>query len=245
MRKLVMGNWKMNGSLAMIADLITEIKSSDIPQGVDCVICPPNIYIPYVQSSTRGTQIILGAQNIHEKDSGAYTGEVSGNMLAEYGVQYVLVGHSERREYANESNEEVARKFISAKRHGLIPVLCVGETQAQRQSGLTQEVIASQLRAVFDHNSGFENAVIAYEPVWAIGTGLSATPQEAEAVHKFIREQVAIQQPQVAKRLQILYGGSLKLSNAAQLFAQQNIDGGLIGGASLNATEFLSIAKSF
>ncbi len=246
-RALVAGNWKMNGSLASIQDLVGGIKAGmDGVSHAEVAVCPPFVYLPHVQGLIEGTAIALGAQDICDQDSGAYTGEISGPMLREMGCRYVIVGHSERRHIYGESDELTAKKFAAARRAELIPILCVGELLQEREQGQTERVVARQLDAVFEleGDRALAGAVIAYEPVWAIGTGKTATPQQAQEVHGFIRARVQERDPEGAERIRILYGGSVKGANAAELFAQPDIDGGLIGGASLDAGEFLTICAA-
>ncbi|MEJ2345424.1 MAG: triose-phosphate isomerase [Gammaproteobacteria bacterium] len=245
--KLVAGNWKMNGSLESIRGLMAGIKSgAGAISHCGMAVCPPAVYIPEVASLAAGTNIALGAQNVCDADAGAYTGELAGSMLAEWGCRYAIVGHSERRNLYRESDELVARRFASARRAGLVPILCVGELLEERERGATEEVVARQLDAVLDMEgiAGFADAVIAYEPVWAIGTGKTATPDQAQEVHAFIRAKLAALDARIADQLVIQYGGSVKGSNAAELFSMADIDGGLIGGASLDAEEFLAICRA-
>ena len=227
--RLVAGNWKMHGSRGSIAALLDELASAN-PRG--SAVCAPFPYLAQVAERLRGSAIAWGAQNVSEHAQGAYTGEVSAAMLAEFGCRYVIVGHSERRQLYGETDAQVAAKFAAAKKGGLTPILCVGETLAERDAGRTEEVVGRQLAAV-----KFDDAVLAYEPVWAIGTGKVATPEQAQAVHAFLRERVPGQTP-------ILYGGSVKPDNAAAIFAMPDVDGGLIGGASLVAKDFLAIVKA-
>ena len=244
-RILVAGNWKLNGSLAANQVLVDGIVAG-APDGVDLLVCPPFPYLPSVSQALSGSAVALGAQNVSEQESGAFTGEVSAPMLVETGCKYVLVGHSERRSIYGETSEQVAAKYAAAQASGLVPVLCVGETLEERENGTTESVVAEQLDAVLE-NSGvasLANAVVAYEPVWAIGTGMTATPEQAQDVHRFIREKIAALDSAIAAELRILYGGSCKGSNAAGLFSQADIDGGLIGGASLKAEDFLAIADA-
>lgn len=247
MRKsLVAGNWKMNGSRQANLELMTTVVR-DLAQvaELDVVVCPPFVYLEQV-AGLCGRRAGLGAQDLSEHDQGAFTGEVSGSMLADLGCTHVIVGHSERRSLYGESDGRVAEKFAAARRHGLIPILCVGETLAEREEGVTEAVVARQLQAVLDLSGVDElrHAVVAYEPVWAIGTGRTATPEQAQAVHAHIRSTVASLDADVAADLQILYGGSVKPDNAADLFGQEDIDGGLIGGASLQATDFMAICRA-
>ena len=241
----VMANWKMNGSSASINALLDALcgsVSDELAQ--HGVLFPPAIYLPLLQARLKGTPWHLGAQNVYSKSSGAYTGEHACAMLAEFACEYVLVGHSERRQLFHEDEKLIAEKFHQVKEHGMIPVLCVGETAEQRAAGETFAVLTRQLSSVLrDAALDFAQCVVAYEPVWAIGTGLTATPDEAQVVHQFIRAWVATQNSSSAARLPILYGGSVNASNARALLTQPDIDGGLVGGASLDAGQFLEIMK--
>lgn len=241
--KLVIGNWKMNGQLAEVTQLTAELKKLIKPElAHNTVLLPPAVYLPLVQQELKGTQIKLGAQNIYPKVSGAYTGELSAPMLQDFGCLYVLVGHSERRHYFKEDENFVAQKFHHAKEHGMIPVLCVGETLSERENGQTEQVISRQLQAVIDESKNcFSNCIIAYEPVWAIGTGKTALPEQAQEVHQFIRSLVREVNSSDAEGLTLLYGGSVNPNNAKALFTMPDIDGGLVGGASLNAKQFVDI----
>lgn len=244
-QRMLMGNWKMNGSIESVTALLRDVAAS-IPEDKQqhCMVFPPSIYLPLVQTLLSDCAIRWGAQNVFPADSGAFTGELSAPMLREFDCRYVLVGHSERRHILGESADFVAKKFHHVKDHGMIPVLCVGETLAERESGLTEEVIAKQLQAVrHDKSDVFHHCVIAYEPVWAIGTGKTASAEQAQAVHAFIREVVLEHEPINATRVPVLYGGSVNESNARALFAMPDIDGGLVGGASLNARQFVEIVK--
>ena len=246
-RPLVAGNWKMNGSRAESATLVRAIKQgmSTVAQA-EAAVCPPFILVPLAAEMLAGSPVAWGGQSLSVHKSGAYTGEISGPMLKDYGCTYVIVGHSERRAYYGEDDALVADKYAAAQAAGLIPILCVGETLQEREASQTEAVVARQLEAVINkHGIGsFKNAVIAYEPVWAIGTGKTATPQQAQDVHGFIRERLAARDKAVAENMRILYGGSMKGSNAKELLAQPDIDGGLIGGASLQAEEFLTICRA-
>jgi len=246
-RKLVVGNWKMCGALAQNEALLEAVASGivQIPQ-VDCAVCVPFPYLAQAQQQLCSSSVKWGAQDVHQLDKGAYTGEVSASMLADFGCHYVIVGHSERRSLYGESSQLVAEKFAAAQKAGLLPILCVGETLAQRDDGITEAVVAEQLDAVVKllGVQSLRNAVVAYEPVWAIGTGKTASPEQAQAVHAFIRQRIAGLDGQIAQGLCILYGGSVKASNAVELFAMPDIDGGLIGGASLVAEDFLAICKA-
>lgn len=246
-RKLVAGNWKMNGSLESIKSLIAGIKEGmNEVRDADVAVCPPAIYLPKVTALTDGSGIAVGAQNICDQDSGAYTGEISGAMLNEYGCKYAIVGHSERRSLYGESDELVARRYAAARRAGITPILCVGELLEERENGSTEAVVGRQLDAVLDLEgiASFADAVIAYEPVWAIGTGKTASPEQAQEVHAFIRAKLAGLDAGIAAKVVIQYGGSVKGSNAQELFSMPDIDGGLIGGAALDAQDFLKICKA-
>lgn len=243
---LVAGNWKMNGSSAMSVELVDGILAGmPAAAGVQLLVCPPFPYLARAAQRVAGSRLMLGAQTVSEYESGAYTGEVSASMLRDNGCSYAIVGHSERRALFGESSAIVAAKFAAAQSGGLIPILCVGETLDDREAGRTEAVIGEQLGAVLDAHgvAAFRNAVIAYEPVWAIGTGRTATPQQAQDVHRYIRGMLAEQDHGTAEGVQVLYGGSVKGDNAAALFAMPDIDGGLIGGASLKAADFLAIAQ--
>ena len=243
-RSLVVGNWKMHGSLASARDLLSGLKAGvKLAEQADMAVCPPYVHLPLVAEVLAGTGINWGSQNVSEQQEGAYTGEVAPAMLAELDCRFAIVGHSERRSLYGESDQLVANKFVATKAAGLIPILCVGESLEQRESGETLAVIEKQLQAVADiaGDQAFVEAVIAYEPVWAIGTGKTATPEQAQEVHAFIRELVAQHSPENAEGLSILYGGSVKAENAAELFAKEDIDGALVGGASLKAADFAAI----
>lgn len=248
MRKpLIAGNWKMNGSKTSVKTLLQDIVVGSAQlKNVELAVFPPFVFLAEAEQQLKNTSITWGAQNLSEKNDGAYTGEVSATMLRDFNCCYALVGHSERRHIYGETNEIVAAKFMQAQKHDLQPVLCVGETLAQREVGQTEVIVQQQLDAVLTAQGivGFKNAVIAYEPVWAIGTGVTATPEQAQTVHAFIRQYLAKHDENIAQSLRILYGGSLKTDNAVRLLAMDDIDGGLIGGASLEAKQFLEIAKS-
>lgn len=246
-QKLVAGNWKMNGGLQANQSLLQEIVAGAASvAGVSVAVCVPFPYLAQAQAVLATTSIVLGAQNLSDQAQGAFTGEVSASMLLDFSCRYVLVGHSERRSIYGETDELVARKFAAAGAAGLCPILCVGETLEQREAGEMQKVVTAQLDAVLQcvGASAFSRAVVAYEPVWAIGTGKTASAEQAQEVHALIRARVAGFDAQVAESLQILYGGSVKPSNAAGLFAKPDIDGGLIGGASLVASDFLAICSA-
>lgn len=245
--KLIAGNWKMHGSKPEIRSLIGGILARlDPNRSAEVMVLPPYPYLPLVDSLTDATPVMLGAQNLSDHASGAYTGEVSGGMLADWNCSHVLVGHSERRALFAERSEWVARKFVAAQDAGLQPILCVGETLAEREAGRTAEVISGQLDAVIEVAGiqAFSRAIVAYEPVWAIGTGQTASPDQAQEVHASIRAQLATEDATIAGRVRVLYGGSVKPGNAADLFACEDIDGGLIGGASLQAESFMAIYQA-
>jgi triosephosphate isomerase (TIM) len=245
-RSLVLGNWKMNGTRSSAESLAKGIVSGLDSDIADIAICVPYVFLADIGQIVKNTRLALGAQNVADKPSGAYTGEVSAAMLKEYGCKYVIVGHSERRTYYGDTDQTVAARFCQAQDQGLIPVLCVGETLDQREKNQTFDVITAQLDAVVDMAgiAAFDTAVIAYEPVWAIGTGRTATDEQAQEAHLFIRNYLAAKAQNIAEKIQILYGGSAKPDNAAGLFAMPDIDGGLIGGASLDAESFLKIYHS-
>jgi triosephosphate isomerase len=230
--RLVAGNWKMHGSRETIRALLDEIVAGTGEALAQCAVCPPFPYLAQVAERLRGTKVTWGAQNVSEHASGAYTGEVAASMLAELGCRYVIVGHSERRQIYGESDAQVGAKYKAARAAGLTPIVCVGETLAEREAGRTEEVVGRQLNAV-----PFAGGVVAYEPVWAIGTGRNATPEQAQAVHAFLRKRLPADTP-------ILYGGSVKPQNAVAIFAMPDVDGGLIGGASLVAADFLAILRA-
>jgi triosephosphate isomerase len=244
-RKLVAGNWKMNGSLAGNASLMAALADGLASfKGADVAVCVPAPYLSQVGGLVANVAgIALGAQTLNENAAGAFTGEVSVAMLKDFSCRYVIVGHSERRALYGETNAQVAAKFVAAAAAGLVPIACVGETWPERQAGATEAVIGAQLDALLDTASDthWAAAVVAYEPVWAIGTGKTASPEEAQAVHAFIRARIAARHPAIAASLRILYGGSVGAANAAGLFACADIDGGLVGGASLKAADFVSI----
>lgn len=245
---LVMGNWKLNGSKEMAKTLITELTQelSDV-KGCRVAIAPPVMYLDFVnQLLINNGTIHLGAQNVDVQLSGAFTGDISAAMLKEVGAKYIIIGHSERRTYHKESDAIIAKKFAVLKENGLTPVLCIGETESENEAGQTEAVCARQIDAVLTTLgvSAFKDAVIAYEPVWAIGTGKSATPAQAQAVHKFMRDHIAKQDKAIAEQVIIQYGGSVNDSNAAELFTQPDIDGALVGGASLKANAFAAIVKA-
>ncbi|RRQ20723.1 triose-phosphate isomerase [Thiohalobacter thiocyanaticus] len=244
---LVAGNWKMNGSLDSINTLLEGIKAGlGEVKTAEVAVCPPFVYIPQVVQMLSDTAVSVGSQDVSDEESGAFTGEVAGTMLRDVGCTYAIVGHSERRSIYGESDEFTARKFAAARRFGLTPILCVGELLEEREAGTTEAVVGRQLDAVIELEgiAALGEAVIAYEPVWAIGTGRTASPEQAQEVHAFIRNKLAGLDAGVADKVRILYGGSVKAANAAELFAMADIDGGLIGGASLQAGEFLGICTA-
>ncbi len=244
---LVAGNWKMNGSLDSIKPLVAGIKAGmDAVTTAEMAVCPPCVYISTVAALLEGSAIALGAQDVNDQESGAHTGEVAPNMLTDVGCKYAIVGHSERRSIYGESDAFTASKFAAARKAGLVPILCVGELLEEREQGITETVVARQLDAVIELEgvAALGDAVIAYEPVWAIGTGKTATPDQAQAVHAYIRGKLAALDAGVAEKIQILYGGSMNAGNAAELLSMADIDGGLIGGASLKPDDFLAIGKA-
>jgi triosephosphate isomerase (TIM) len=245
-RSLVVGNWKMNGTKASAEELAKGIVAGLENDIADIAVCVPYVFIPDIFKILSNTRLALGAQNVADKASGAYTGEISGAMLKEYGCRYVLVGHSERRTYYGDTDDSVADRFCQAQTQDIIPVLCIGETLTEREQDKTFDVIKTQLDVVIEKVGilAFNNAVIAYEPVWAIGTGRTATDEQAQEVHAFIRKYIAAKDQAISDKIQILYGGSAKPENAKGLFSMPDIDGGLIGGASLDAESFLKIYRS-
>jgi len=243
-RKLIAGNWKMNGSLVANAGLLQGIRAGLQSPACDIAVCVPAAYLAQCQGLLAGSPVALGAQDVSQHEAGAYTGEISVAMLKDFGVRYAIVGHSERRQYHGETDAVVAAKAQRALAGGVTPIVCVGETLAEREAGKTEEVVKRQLAAVIHLNGHcISEIVVAYEPVWAIGTGRTATPEQAQQVHAVLRAQLKAATPQ-ADRIQLLYGGSMNAANAAQLLAQGDIDGGLIGGASLKAPDFLTIISA-
>ena len=241
-KQLIAGNWKMNGSLAANASLLEALKQGIGTPACDVAVCVPAPYLAQVQSLVAGSPLALGSQDLSVHAQGAYTGEQSGAMLKEFGVRYAIVGHSERRQYHGESDEIVAAKTAAALAQAITPIVCVGETLAQREAGQTEEVVKRQLAAVIHVNGHcISEIVVAYEPVWAIGTGKTATPEQAQTVHAVLRAQLHHAASEHAAGIRILYGGSMNAANAAELLSQADIDGGLIGGASLKAPDFLKI----
>ena len=245
-QRIVAGNWKQHGNRQFAHQLVDAIIAAKAGPGVEQVILPPLPYLTELIERCNGCGLKFGAQDVSANEQGAYTGEVSASMLQDIGARYGLVGHSERRQYHHESNELVASKFMAAKNAGLTPILCVGESLREREAGQTEWRIEQQLQAVFDAagNQAFAGAVLAYEPLWAIGTGRTASPEQAQSVHAFIRGEIAARDATIAGSLPILYGGSVKPGNAASLFSQADVDGGLIGGASLVAADFLAIVAA-
>ncbi|GGJ99908.1 triose-phosphate isomerase [Pseudomonas matsuisoli] len=246
-RPLVAGNWKMHGTRASVDELVQGLLKLEVVPGVDVAVLPVALHIERVISAIESVQVLVGAQNCSvEAQQGAFTGEISAAQLADSQCRMVLVGHSERRQLFQEDDHVISRKFYAAQSYGLTPVLCVGETLEQREAGKTLEVIADQLGNVIRELGigAFAQAVIAYEPVWAIGTGLTATPEQAQAVHAAIRDQLSSEDGQIGSSIRLLYGGSVKAANAAELFEMPDIDGALVGGASLNADEFGAIIRA-
>ncbi len=244
---LVAGNWKMNGSLAGAKELLEGIKAGMTEvEKAEVAVCPPFVYLAETQANLQGTSVVWGGQDISVHASGAYTAEIAGPMLTDFGCKYVIIGHSERRTYHGESDALVAEKYEAAMNAGLAPIFCVGETLEEREQGVTEEVVGRQVDAVIDRCGvdALGQGVIAYEPVWAIGTGVTATPEQAQDVHAFIRSRVAAHSAAVAAGVRILYGGSMKPGNAGELLAKPDIDGGLIGGASLKVGDFLGICTA-
>ena len=243
---MVAGNWKMNGTTNSVRELVSGIKAGLNGQSAEIVVCPPFVYIPTVAAEIADSAITLAAQYMSDQDAGAYTGEVSGPMLKDVGCEYVILAHSERRAMYGETDEVAANKYGAALKNNLKPIFCIGETLEEREQGITEDVVARQVDAIIDAEgvASLANAVLAYEPVWAIGTGKTATPEQAQSVHAFIRGRIADQDAGIAEGLRILYGGSMNPSNAAELIAQPDIDGGLIGGASLKPEDFLAIINA-
>ena len=245
-RKLVVGNWKMHGTRAENASRLTALKQNlAVMDALDIAVCPPSIYLPQVADSLSGTAIRWGAQNVSEHAEGAFTGEVSAAMLADWAVHYGIIGHSERRQLFGETDDQVAAKFVALQRAGITPVLCVGETLEERRAGKALATVGRQVQRVIDRAGmqAFAAAVIAYEPVWAIGTGETASPAQAQEVHAAIRQLFAVE-PELAEDLAVLYGGSVKPDNAAALFAEPDIDGALVGGAALDPEQFTAICRA-
>jgi len=244
---LVAGNWKMNGSRDSINDLLDGILAGiDSVERAEVAVCAPYVYLSQVADKLSGSAVVWGSQNVNDNESGAYTGEISVSMLKDFGCKYVIVGHSERRTIYGETDADVTRRFMAAQAGGFVPILCVGELLEEREAGTTNEVVARQLDAVINEAgiAAIGSCVIAYEPVWAIGTGKVATPEQAQEVHAMIRSKLAGLDADVAAKVQVLYGGSMKPDNAKELIGMEDIDGGLIGGASLKAEDFLGICTA-
>jgi triosephosphate isomerase len=245
-KSIVAANWKMNGNLALVKSISSQLNALNVSTNVDIVVCPSFLYIAELQKTLTAEQVYVGAQNISEHESGAFTGETSGAMLNEFNVTYVIVGHSERRTLYKETSTHVAEKVKAALAHNLTPILCIGESEAERVAEHTETVLAAQIQPVIDMIGieNFEHVVIAYEPIWAIGTGKTASPAIAQQTHAFIRKFIAKYSSTIAEKIPLLYGGSVNAGNCDELFAQSDIDGGLIGGASLKADEFLTICSA-
>ena len=240
-QRLVVGNWKMHGSRDSVDALLSELVAAPSPGGVDVAVCPTYLHIPQALSICKGSAVAVGAQDVSAEEEGAYTGEVAAPMLADAGCEWVIIGHSERRQYHAESDALIATKLAAALAAGLTPILCVGETREQRETGDAERVVDAQLKGALGELATAPGLVIAYEPVWAIGTGLTATPAEAQAMHAFIRGQVGDFAGLDSNSTRLLYGGSVKADNASELFAEEDIDGALVGGASLKSADFLAI----
>lgn len=248
-QKLIAANWKMNGNTLQVDALIEALRSKLSNarfQNSNIVICPSYIYIESVLDKLQGSGLQVGAQDVSSYANGAYTGQISAQMLADIGCKYVIIGHSERRQYCFEDSTVISKKLSASVDFGLTPIFCVGETKSEREQGVTEEVISRQIVSVVEACGidVFAKATIAYEPIWAIGTGLTATPEQAQAVHAFIRHCLQAYDRELSSKITILYGGSVNAKNASSLFAQQDIDGGLVGGASLNAEEFVQICEA-
>jgi triosephosphate isomerase len=245
-RPVVAGNWKMHGTRAENTRLVDALVEASDALPCDVIVCPPAVYLWEIGRQLKDSPIALGAQTVCAEAQGAFTGEVAGGMLRDVGATYVIVGHSERRALYHEDDALVARKFVATQAVGLTPILCVGETLEEWERGETEAVVARQLDAVVAvaGMAAFARAIVAYEPVWAIGTGKNATPDQAQAVHRFIRARIAARDAIIGDGLRLLYGGSVKAANAAELFGQPDVDGGLVGGASLKADEFVRICAA-
>lgn len=243
-RPLVMGNWKMHGTTASVGELLDGLSALDAP-ATEVAVCPSFVHIPQALAACRDSAIGVGAQDCSHAREGAYTGEISASMLTDLGCQWVILGHSERRQYHDESDALIAAKLATALEAGLLPVLCVGETREEREAGEAEAVVAGQLRGALEGQKSLAQVTVAYEPVWAIGTGLTASPAEAQAMHAFIRQSLSgLAGEAIAGRARLLYGGSVKPDNAAELFQQPDIDGALVGGASLQAGDFRQIIQA-
>lgn len=246
-RPLVCGNWKLHGSVEQASELVAALRACAVDlETIDLAVCPVFVHIPLASRAAQGSPLLIGAQDVSDADAGAFTGEVAASMLAELGCRLVLIGHSERRARHGETDAGVAAKFIAARRAGLTPILCLGETLEQRDAGRGEAVVAAQLDAVLalTGGSGFAGGVIAYEPIWAIGTGRTATPEQAQAIHAALRRRLSEHDNELGESTRIVYGGSVKAANAHRLMAMPDIDGGLVGGASLDAEEFIAIARA-
>ncbi len=245
-RRIVAGNWKLHGDRQFAFALLDALVAAAAPPGVERIILPPLPYLGELAERYDARGLDFGAQDVSANEKGAYTGEVSAAMLKDVGARYGLVGHSERRQHHGESSELVARKFFAASKAGLAPILCIGETLGERENAQTEWRLQEQLAPLLAQGgaAAFDGAIIAYEPIWAIGTGRTASPEQAQAVHAFIRGEIAAYDARIAGSLPILYGGSVKADNAAALFSQPDVDGGLVGGASLVAADFLAIASA-
>ncbi len=241
---LVAGNWKMHGSRASVGELLGALVDENLPQQVEVAVCPTYVHLAQAVSLCRGSSVAVGAQDCSHMQSGAFTGEVSASMLVDQGCAWVILGHSERRQYHAESDDLVCAKLAAAVESGLSPIVCVGETREQREAGEAEAVVRAQLQGALTGHKSVAGLVVAYEPVWAIGTGLTATPEQARDMHAFIRAQLAAIGGIEADSTRILYGGSVKPSNAAELFAMDDIDGALVGGAALVAGDFLAIISA-
>lgn len=241
---LVVGNWKMHGSRASVDDLLTDLVQGSRTPDTEVVVCPAYVYLAQAQALCISTSISVGAQDCSHLQSGAFTGEVAPTMLSDLGCRWVILGHSERRQYHDESDEKVAAKLAAALDAGLQPIVCVGETREQREAGSAEIVVGAQLQGALTGQANLETLVVAYEPVWAIGTGLTATPEQAQEMHAFIRTCLQQIAGVDASATRVLYGGSVKVNNAAQLFAEPDIDGALVGGAALIAEDFLTIINA-
>ena len=244
-RPIIIGNWKMNGTIAFAKDFVSEIKKSIATNDCDIVICPPSTALYAVHGDIKDSKIMLGAQNVHFEEKGAFTGELSCSMLKECGVKYVILGHSERRKYFNESNAEIGKKVKATMQAGLIPVVCSGESLQERENGTTEKYLQAELKECFQDVKNPENCIVAYEPLWAIGTGKTPTPQEANETIAFMRGVLAeIFSKEIAEKICILYGGSVNVQNAQAFLSMPEIDGALIGGVSLIAKDFVEIINS-
>ena len=243
-QSLVAGNWKMHGSRASVEALLGALVDGDLPSQVDVAVCPTYVHLAQAQVLSTGSVVAVGAQDCSHMQSGAFTGEVSAEMLVDIGCRWVILGHSERRQYHAESDDLVAAKLSAAMQAGLAPIVCVGETREQREAGEAEAVVGSQLQGALAGQASLTDLVVAYEPVWAIGTGLTATPEQAQDMHAFIRQELGSISGVESDAVRILYGGSVKPGNAEELFARPDIDGALVGGAALVAEDFLAIIRA-